>query len=78
MMNNTIMYGIRKAPPPFSYATNGKRHTLPRPTETDMHDITNSRLLDHTGRFSHCWLDGGRRFACNFFLLYETSIKLKL
>lgn len=50
MTNNTIMYGIRNAPPPFSYATNGKRHILPRPTEVAMHDIRNSVLFDQFGR----------------------------
>lgn len=44
------MYGIRKAPPPLSYAMKGKRHTFPNPTDVAMHDNRNSRLLDQIGR----------------------------
>lgn len=41
-MANTIKYGIKNAPPPFSNAVNGNRHTFPRPTDIAMHDIKNS------------------------------------
>lgn len=50
MTNKTITYGIRNAPPPFSYAVNGKRQMLPKPTEVWMHDIRNSVLFAHVGR----------------------------
>src|SRR5690606_41436252 len=31
-VNNANRYGMKNAPPPFSYATYGKRHMFPRPT----------------------------------------------
>lgn len=43
-------HGIMKAPPPFSYAVNGKRQIFPRPTDVWMHDMRNSVLFDHVGR----------------------------
>lgn len=44
------MYGIRKAPPPFSYAVNGNRQTLPRPTDMAMQDSRNSLSFPHCCR----------------------------
>lgn len=44
------MYGIKKAPPPFSYATYGNRQTFPNPTDNEMHDIKNSTPFDQVGR----------------------------
>ena len=37
-----MMYGMRKAPPPFSYARKGNLQTLPRPTEYPTQERTNS------------------------------------
>lgn len=45
-----MRYGIRKAPPPLSSAVNGKRHTLPRPTDMAMQDMRNSRPLPQVSR----------------------------
>lgn len=42
MISNTIKYGIKNAPPPFSNAMNGKRQIFPKPTDIAMHDIKNS------------------------------------
>lgn len=50
-MNKTIKYGIRNAPPPFSRAVNGNRHTFPRPTDIAMQDIRNSISLPHDSRW---------------------------
>lgn len=43
------MYGITKAPPPFSYAVNGNLQIFPRPTDIAMQDIKNSIPFDHFG-----------------------------
>uniref|UniRef100_A0A182PFK6 Uncharacterized protein n=1 Tax=Anopheles epiroticus TaxID=199890 RepID=A0A182PFK6_9DIPT len=45
-----MIYGITNAPPPFSSATNGKRHTFPSPTDIAMQDIRNSTPLPHWSR----------------------------
>lgn len=45
-----MMYGIKNAPPPFSYATYGNRQTFPNPTDKEIHDIKNSTPFDQVGR----------------------------
>lgn len=56
-----MRYGMRKAPPPLSSAVNGKRHTLPRPTDIAMQDMRNSRPLPQVSRCPRpaaaAWLD---------------------
>ncbi|EZA49582.1 hypothetical protein X777_12127 [Ooceraea biroi] len=42
------LLGIRKAPPPFSYAVNGNLHTFPNPTEVAIQAIRNSNLPPHS------------------------------
>lgn len=68
-MNNTMTYGMRKAPPPFSYAVFGNLQTLPRPTEKAMHDIRNSNPLPHWARSvvgsSLSWLASGLWWSRN-------------
>lgn len=44
------MYGITKAPPPFSNAVNGNLHTFPSPTEHAIQDIKNSNWFPHSSR----------------------------
>lgn len=41
------MYGIKKAPPPFSYAVNGNLHILPKPTDIAIQEKRNSIPLPH-------------------------------
>lgn len=45
-----MIYGIRKAPPPFSRAVKGKRQTLPRPMDMAMQDIRNSTPFPQVAR----------------------------
>lgn len=49
-MINTIKYGIKNAPPPFSRAVNGNRQIFPNPTDIAMHDIKNSISLPQLAR----------------------------
>ena len=48
--SNTMIYGITKAPPPLANAINGKRHTLPKPTDKAMQENKNSISLPHFSR----------------------------
>lgn len=50
MISNTIKYGIRNAPPPFSSAVNGNLQIFPRPTDIAMQLIKNSTSLPQLAR----------------------------
>lgn len=59
MINNTMRYGIKNAPPPFSNAVKGNRQMLPKPTDIAMHDIKNSMSFPQLPRSVGCFVDAG-------------------
>src|SRR5690625_4693064 len=49
-VSNATRYGMRNAPPPFSYATPGNRQMFPRPTAEPIAAMMNAACPVHCSR----------------------------